>query len=246
LQEALDKITRKKNQITNELNTKYNVVSNIMNLKKLDYTNAVAEYESEFSQQMQVLSAVRSIQSAENTEEQQLADNARANANIIYNSIAGGTTDISEWTPEQTTLMTKLEVQAELPVGFYKTLAVKNSVTKSSILSIPTRQDAEGNKYADIITQDADGTINIQHVYLGQERLPSGSTKKDTTEADTQKMRTEIAKYAGELQDKMKEEEINWATAWSRMKNSYPQLSTEAIDGFLNISYRDKYDHELE
>jgi len=127
--------------------------------------------------------------------------------------------------------MTKLEVQAGLPVGFYKTLAVKNSVTKSSILSIPTRQDAEGNKYADIITQDADGTINIQHVYLGQERLPSGSTEKDTTEADTQKMRTEIAKYAGELQDKMKEEEIKLGdrveqNEKTRILNFQPKQST--------------------
>lgn len=239
--EKLDKITSAKSKINSELTTKYNVINNLMTLKSQDYETAKTDYEDAYTQQIQFYNMINSAANKEQTEEQQAADNARANANIVYNSISNGTTDPSQWTDSQKTLISGLETKAGLPSGFYSTLAVKASVTKSSILSTSTRQDSSGDKYADIITQGEDGAINVQHVYLGAERLPQGS-EKDSGLTDEDKTIANIQGYADDLIEMMSNKNINWETAWSRMQTRYPNLSTNAIDQLLGLENRNKYD----
>lgn len=243
VQDQLDSISLKKNALNNQLTTKYNTINNIMSLKKLDYATATDTYDKEYSKQIQMINLVKGIADDAKTEIEAAEDDARANANIIYNAISSGAADTSKWSTAQITQMTKLETQAGLPVGFYKTLAVKNP--KADIISTTTRTTSGGEKYADVLVQGTDGKPTVQSIYLGEERVPDSGNKTETDTDPDNKLITEIQDYADDLIARMVKKEINWATAFSRMRERYPNLSVNAIDNTLGLQYRAKYDKPL-
>jgi hypothetical protein len=235
-------LNAQKSTLTQQLSTAYSIVGTIMNAKQTDYQNATESYNTQLSQTLQLFNVVKGISDDQKSEEETANDNARANAQILYNAISSGATDIATWSDSEKLTMSRLEVQSGLPMGFYQTLQNKNP--KSTILSTTTRQTADGSKYADVIIQGSDGQPTVQSVYLGQEKLPASDTK-DTTEADTQKAKEEIMDYADKLVQAMRatdSKKINWASAWSKMHQRYPDLSTKAIDNLLGLDNRAKYD----
>lgn len=183
----LDPIVRQIEDISNQLTTKYKVVDNLMAYGKLDYDNAVKEYDTQFSQNLQIFNTIKGIVDTDKSNTDKVADNARANLQIIYNNLSSGGADFDSITSEQKANITKLELQAGLPVGFYSSVQLKNP--KASILSTTTR-DAGGTKYADIIMKNDDGTLSVKSIKLG---ASSGGSDSSTQAEILQDARSRIS-----------------------------------------------------
>jgi hypothetical protein len=163
--------------ITDQLQTKYNVIENIMKYSTMDYNNAVDDYDKKFSQAISLMNSAKGIADTEKTNEEQAKDDARANLQIIYNNLSSGAMSVSDLTATDKTNISKLELQAGLPQGFYASLTNKNP--KADILSTTTR-DTGGIKYADVIMRNEDGSLTTKTIRLGAASSGSGSeTSKD-------------------------------------------------------------------
>lgn len=196
MQDQLNAISLQKTTLNNQLTTKYNAISNVMNLKKLDYQSAVDDYDKQFSQQMQMATMARGVMSDENSQEQQLQDNARANANIIYNAITSGADDPTTWTQDQTTQMTKLEVQAGIPVGTYATLVSKNP--KSDIVGTYNFVNSANQEVVSMLMRDPKtGEIKPVNTVLGTAKAAAASTTATTAAAKAEQ--TTIDKFNTDL-----------------------------------------------
>lgn len=194
--ERLDAVLREKDYITNQLKTKYDVVNNIMNLKKLDYQTASDEYNNSFSQNLQLFNTVKGIADSEKSDLEREQDNARANAQIIYNSIKEGGLNVDDIGDDQKLSITKMEMQAGLPVGFYASLQSKNP--KADIVTSTTRESG-GSKYVDVIMRNQDGSLSTQTMRVGSvDAGGSGKpTEAETIRADAKKVATQLAGRTG-------------------------------------------------
>lgn len=162
--ERLTAINNSIQTVTSQLQTKYNVVENLMKFTGQTYDDSVQAYNDKFTQNMNMLNLAKGITDDQKSEEESLTDNARANLQIIYNNITAGGADISSLDPVTKANITKLEVQAGLPSGFYTTLVQKNP--KADILSTTTRE-SNGTKYADVIMKNEDGSFSTKSIVLG-------------------------------------------------------------------------------
>ena len=175
--ERLDYIVRQKQQLVNQLSTANSAIENIMNFRKLDYDTAKGAYDSEFSQNIQLFNVVKGVRDDAISEIEREEDNARANLNIIYGAFKDGGIDPDSIDATTAYNVSKLEIQAGLPSGFYQKIAKSNPEGK--ILSTTTRTTS-GAKYADILTRNPDGSIVSKSVYLGATNEGSGSGDKET------------------------------------------------------------------
>jgi hypothetical protein len=159
-QERLTAINNSIQTITSQLQTKYSAIDTIMKYTGQDYSNAVDAYDKQFSQNLQVMNMAKGIIDTEKDDAERETDNARANLQIIYNNIpSDGITDAT-----QKANISKLELQAGLPQGFYEN--VTNSNPKADILSTTTRE-SNGTKYADVIIRNDDGSLSTKTITLG-------------------------------------------------------------------------------
>lgn len=176
--------------ITDQLTMKYNVIDNIMKYTGQDYTNSVDSYDKQFSNNLSLMTQARGIAQDQLSIQEKEADDARANLQIIYNSMpAGGITD-----PAQKANITKLELQAGLPVGFYENITAKNQ--DADILSTTTRETG-GVKYADVIMRNKDGSLSTKTVRLGSSTSGSGGgTEAEKTRIAISSMGQDLAGMA--------------------------------------------------
>lgn len=150
--------------VTSQLQTKYNVVENLMKFTGQTYDDSVQAYNDKFTQNMNMMNMAKGITDDQKSDVETLSDNARANLQIIYNNITAGGADLTTIDPATKANITKLEVQAGLPSGFYTTLTQKNP--KADILSTTTRE-SNGTKYADVIMKNEDGSFSTKSIVLG-------------------------------------------------------------------------------
>jgi len=109
----------------------------------------------------------------EQRQKERTEDNARANLSIIYNSITAGNTEWAGMDQATKNQITKLEQEAGLPAGF--TEGLHNNNPAQDIISTTSRQESNGDSYADVIMRDhKTGAISVQHIFLGKSKV-SGS-----------------------------------------------------------------------
>lgn len=184
--------------VTSQLQTKYNVIDNVMKYTGLDYSNAADAYDKQFSQNISMFNAAKGIQDSQQTAADREQDNARANAQIIYNSIQTGGLKLEEIDPTQKTAITKLELQSGLPAGFYENLQSKNP--KADIVTSTTRE-TNGSKYVDVIMRNPDGSLSTQSMRVGSvDKAGSGTkpTEAETTRGNAAKVASQLKGRAGE------------------------------------------------
>lgn len=162
--ERLAAVNNSISTITSQLNTKYNVIDSVMKFTGQDYANAADAYDKEFAQNISAMNLVNDTIQSEKTDTEHTQDDARANLQIIYNNLNSGAADASSLTDAEKANITKLELTAGLPSGFYSSIQSKNP--KSDILSTTTRE-VNGKKYADVILRNADGSLTTKTTYLG-------------------------------------------------------------------------------
>ncbi len=142
-QEEADYLGRQVARITDELNTKYNVINQYMTYKGLDYQDAVQAYEREYAANMSVYGLVQQAQQIEygQWKDKETAKraayefdqtSARANLQIYMNAITSGNTTWESMSPDQQIQVQKLEMQSGMPVG---TIASMGLSSKDRILT---------------------------------------------------------------------------------------------------------------
>lgn len=228
--------------VTSQLQTKYNIVENLMKFTGQTYNDSVQAYNDKFTQNMNMLDLARGISNDMKSEEESLTDNARANLQIIYNNISEGGFDVKSLDPATKTNITKLEVQAGLPSGFYANILTINP--EANILSTTTREN-NGNKYADVILRNADGSFSTKTISLGG--VDGGSSS--STEAE--KMQTAIRAMAPDLNALKVDGKvprdlyIEARDLWTEMTGFSNESFDKAFSGVLSADDRQSLGYEF-
>ncbi|MCR4305482.1 MAG: hypothetical protein NUV73_00170 [Candidatus Daviesbacteria bacterium] len=115
--EKMDYIVRQKNSLVNELNTKYRLIDQVIQDTGLDYQDAVARYDKEFAQNLQMFDVIRGYERDAQDQANKDRDFAQSNLTIMTNLITSGNMNYSSLPAESKLMVSKLEVQSGLPVG---------------------------------------------------------------------------------------------------------------------------------
>jgi len=167
-QEKLDTLTRSRNALVDELNNKTTMVSNIMEMKKLDYSAAVDEYTRAFNQNLEVQKLVSAEEEEERTLEKAQQQTAQANLTTIINMAKDAKMTWNDLSPTLQATISKWELQAGYPAGMMQ--AYLQTRPDSTIVATTTGYDAAGNQQVAIISRDSKGTISVQTVSTGGTR----------------------------------------------------------------------------
>lgn len=124
---------------TDTLKTKYDAVDTIMKYTATDYDNAVQNYDKQFNQNIAVMNMVRGIVETEKSDEERRVDNARANAQIMINTMNSNGTTYDKLTPDQQANLMKLGVQSGLGANFFTDVMQKSA--GKEILTTITNDD---------------------------------------------------------------------------------------------------------
>jgi len=162
--ERIDAIGRQINVISDQLNTSYNVISQYMNFMGLDYQDSVTAYNAEFNKNLQIYQLV-------DAEMDEATAAARANLQIYQNAVTAGNISYDKLSSTQRTFINKLEMQSGLPIGFTASLRADNAGGK--VLSTTTRESGN-TKYADIVMQMPDGSMQVKTQTLGNSSSGTG------------------------------------------------------------------------
>lgn len=152
--ERLDVINRTINSKSNQLKNAYTNIQTIMDLTDKDYDNAKEAYDTQFKQTMEVFSMARGIRQDEVSEVERAQDVARANAQILVNSLKDGGVDYSQMSTDQKLALAKMEVQSGLPIGFF------SSIKKDPKADIISTTSADGQ--IQVLVRNPDGTMGLQ------------------------------------------------------------------------------------
>lgn len=174
--DEMDYISRLKTAVTNELNTKYAVIGEIIKLKGMDYDVAKGQYDTKFSQAVQTFNMIKGIDDSMKTEQERTQDNARANLQIVYNNIANNPDGYKSLDKSTQTMVAKLELQSGLPMGTFTSIAAKNP--GGEIVTTKSWQDASGKEYVSVVTKDKNGALKTSNMLVGQGKVSSTSEDK--------------------------------------------------------------------
>jgi LysM repeat protein len=221
--------------LTNQLNTKYGIIDTLMNVKKMDYDAAVADYDDEMSTNISVYNAARGILEEEKTEIERAEDNARSNAQIILNAYADSGTTYDQLSATEKTNLTKLGVQSGLGSDFFANV-LKTSSGKDILTTIVSADDTK----ATIIYKD--GTTKTIATGLPADQ----GTEEDLDSSELkvfykQSMDTELQKVVGT--DGYVSPE-SWAKARQRWAANTPYTTSDfddAFRGYVNPSHPQDY-----
>jgi hypothetical protein len=196
--ERLDVITRQKNSVVDELNTKYSIINTYMQDMTLDYNDAVARYDKEFANNMSMYSVIlgqqqfaistsldvqkanisNAMQTAQLNEQVKSRQEAaaRSNLQILVNAVTAGNLTYSSMSNDTKLMVTKLEIQSGLPVGTISSLQMS---AKDSILFTNTNEGV-----TQVGIRGADGNISVQSF--------GTSTKQPTQAQNDQNVRSQV------------------------------------------------------
>jgi len=122
--EQADYLGRQVARVTDELNTKYNVINAYMNFMGLDYQDAVAAYDKEFSQNLQLYDLIAGARKEARSAYEYDQTAAKANLQIYANAVMSGNANYDSLSADQKLMISKLEVQSGMPVGFISNLKI--------------------------------------------------------------------------------------------------------------------------
>jgi hypothetical protein len=242
----LDEIGRAKSRAINQMTAANNVIETTMNLRKMDYDAAKSNYDSQFSQNIQLFNTIKGIADFDISEEERMQDNARSNLQIMYDSIQEGGLDIESADASTLSRMSSLELEAGLPQGFYKNIAAVKPDAK--VLSTTTRVSG-GVKYADVVYKNPDGSLSTQSVRIGA----SGSSDDSEPSAPAVSFEDYIAAAEQELSMSLRPDTQLYKDLEAQWKTDYPATGTSKFSstelkklefaGLLGASRAEQLEH---
>lgn len=150
----LDQITRQKATVVDQLNTTYGVINTYISNLGLDYKDAVDRYNTELDTNLKMYDVILGQQKEARTAAQEAQKVASANLSMMMNAITSGNMDYASLPAESKLMISKLEMQSGLPVGFMQTI---KKDPKSDIIFTNSN-----NGVTQVGIRNADGTISVQ------------------------------------------------------------------------------------
>jgi hypothetical protein len=152
VQNQLDALNRRELVLETKLRNRNSTISELMGLQKQEYSDAVAQYNTAFSQAVSLYGII-------DKDEDELKINAKASLDVLSNAykaqIEAGKFKIEDLTPMQKVKLEELEVQAGLPQG--STLAVLQTL-KPGEEKMYSGVDSSGVFH--LITKDKQGKLS--------------------------------------------------------------------------------------
>ena len=183
VQAQLDSLNLQETAVQTALSTKNNFISTMMSLTEKDYTAASAEYNKEFTQNIQLQNAFTNKQYKDMTMEERVSNDARAKITTISNLVKGSGksfTDFLNANPSYADSINQTEMAAGLPLGTMSEFARSNP--KANIINT-TVGVMNGKKVIAFTTQDPDtGMPSVSYMSTGLD----SSSKPTATEAKAQ------------------------------------------------------------
>ena len=218
-QQRMDAVIRRKNSITNELTTKYNVINTYVTDLGLDYGDAVEAYNNDFDRNYKIQSMVTDMSNKAfdqkldvlktgvdivmdtakfaETVKQNDIDNARANLTTMANAITSGNMTYDTMSADKKLQIQKLEIQSGLPVGTIGSLGIS---PKDRILGFSSDNSEAWVIGADGKTMTTIPTGLTKSVTAGETKIANktaiiGEIKAAATHGET--LETLLATYTG-------------------------------------------------
>ncbi len=188
----------KRTGVVNELNQKYSVIDSIMKYAGADYDNAQQDYNTKFTQAVNLINLIKGVEDDQKTEIEAKTDNARANLQIVLNQVKGK--DFNTLDAGTQADIRALEMQAGLPSGFTKFLA---SSVDQPVVSIGSEfTDASGNRQVPIYTKnEATGVVTAKVITLGTSSS-GGETQGEKTKAEADDIASAILDFQQQIKTK--------------------------------------------
>lgn len=158
-QNAISALNLKKQVMLDELNTKNSVITTLMNLKREDYQNALNNYNTKFNQAIQLNSAFSSYKDKQDAIDNRVRDDARANINLVINSIKGTGRNYDSLDEGTRSSIIKLATQSGIDSKILK--EVINNEGVSQIISTQSGYDDNGNQTISFIVKDKNGMPKV-------------------------------------------------------------------------------------
>ena len=224
-QEQLDFIGRQKAVITNQLKTKYDIVNSLMQYKQLDYNSAVDHYDKQFSNTLNLINTAKGIEESQKSDTEKAADDARANAQIIINTMKDRGITYDQLSDSESLSLTKMGVESGLGPNFF-----------SDVLKVSNGKELQ---FTPVISDDKtkaflyfkDGSMKTISTGLTAE---PGSTSSDK-EQELQDSAYE--KFAKDLADRVYTGEITREQARDRIKAYFPYYDENDIYTLVPDNY---------
>lgn len=125
--ERADYLGRQKSRITDELNTKYTLIGQLMGFERMTYQDTVERYESEFNRNITMYDIIRGEERDALSDWERAVDRAKSNLQIFSNAITAGNLSYDALDESQKVFIAKLEAQSGLPIGFISSLKMSMS-----------------------------------------------------------------------------------------------------------------------
>lgn len=171
-QEAMDELTRRKQTLVDEYNTKVGVVNTIMNLKQMDYEAAKEDYNTKFSQALNIENLIENRLTREDQIANQASDLAGANLTVIMNGMAESGTTWEQLNPSMQAQISKLELQRGLPMGIVQSFMSQNKGL--SVDYVSSSYDAGGNQIVSFFSYNKGNPILLKSLATGGKDTSSG------------------------------------------------------------------------
>lgn len=198
--DELDFMGRQIQVVGEQLNNQYKMLDTMMNLEQMDYDNALKTYTTKYNERMDSYKLLRQEEEVQFDRNMQVVqferDSAMANLQIYVDLLSKGTLRYDGLTQESKLMISKLEIQSGLGVGFLSNIKPPPG---SDVKSITTRTDPNGNRYADMLIINPDGSYKVDSKLLGREYVSGGGggSSVDTEAKELDKIKSNFLKALG-------------------------------------------------
>ena len=166
-------LVAERDSVANQLNQKYAVINTMVTTTNMDIDNARQDYQTRFNSAITMINLVKGIEQDQKNDAERKADNARANAQIMYNLIKEGNVSYDDMTEAQKLDIKNMEIAAGLPVGFVGYLA--NTVQEPIVHFGSEFTNAAGERVQPItIIDKATGNLSTKIISLGRAKPEGG------------------------------------------------------------------------
>lgn len=183
-EKARTELSTKRTGIVNELTQKYSVIDSIMKYTSADYENAVDDYNTKFTQAINLTNLLKNVEESNKSDAEKKADNARTNVQIMMNTLKDKNIDFTKLDSGTLLNIKNLELQSGLPSGFVK---FAMEATDDPVISMGSEfTNASGQRQVPIYTKNAStGVVSVKTVTIGTAQGDKlTESEKNKTEAD--------------------------------------------------------------
>lgn len=251
--ERLDFVQRQKARKVDEINMVMGTVTMLMDLTQKDYANAVADFDSRFSQALQTINLFQTIQRDQRDEYWKYVQNAQAVAKVNLDLIREGGLDYNRMSPDQRLQLDQVAIAAGFGAGFFASVKVD---PKANLIATTAMADGR----VQLVYSNPDGTIRteiqgvadpykVQQLELERRQTEAqiaASNRSNQGGGDATKYQTDYAKNivtnAGNGDKWMDKDEAQRAyNAIKAMVNGNATLAMELFSAAVTSSKKEAY-----